>query len=566
MTQALDPNPSAPGSAATPANAPRVVRSIGKRMAVNRAFVWLCLASTGLAILILAVLLVSVLVQGVGTLDLQFLRSLNSSDPSKAGIFSGLVGTVLLCTICALTAIPLGVGTAILIEEFRPRAIQSGSVRPTVWGIGLLAVGVVLSLAYLVTLGVPSVALSAIVWLFATTVALAAFLLVVKFLGKASVPLFLHGFIETNIRNLAGVPSIVYGILGVTAFATMGGLFGDMGAGKYAIGQTWFEEYLAEDRTAYYAPTDRGADPTPAASGMTLYTSMDLNEPAELTFIAAAEAEPRREAIEAEMDAFERALRGEIRDARVGGRRGPVAVDEQRAEQIVDAAIAAGSWESDPDELRADLLPMVAKLDGLEKTTDIVLARSEIIKTAVNREYATRMAGVMMVGREPVRRDQKAWYYLALPLGRGVMAGGLTLMLVVLPIVIVASQEALRAVPESYRQGALAMGATRWQSVSKTALPAAIPGICTGTILAISRAIGEAAPLLILGAVGYLTSTPKNPMDSFSAMPIQIYHWTSEPDLHYQHLAASGIIVLLAVLLTFNAVAIFIRQRAGRHA
>jgi len=502
MTQALDPQPGAPGSATTSANTPRVVRSTSRRMAVNRAFVWLMLASTGLAILILAVLLVSVLVQGVGTLDMQFLRSLNSSDPSKAGIFSGLVGTVLLCTICALTAIPLGVGTAILIEEFRPR---NGFLRRC------------------------------------------------------------HGFIETNIRNLAGVPSIVYGILGVTAFASMAGLFGDMGTGKYAIGQTWFEEYLAEDRTPYYAATDRGADPSPAAAGMTLYTSMDLDQPAALTFIAADEAEPRREAIEQEMDAFERALRSEIRDARVGGRRGPIAVDEQRAEQIVDAAIAAGAWESDPAQLREDLLPMVAKLDGLEKTTDIVLARSEIIKTAVNREYTTRMAGVMMVGKEPVRRDQKAWYYLALPLGRGVMAGGLTLMLVVLPIVIVASQEALRAVPESYRQGALAMGATRWQSVSKTALPAAIPGICTGTILAISRAIGEAAPLLILGAVGYLTTTPKNPMDAFSAMPIQIYHWTSEPDLHYQQLAASGIIVLLAVLLTFNAVAIALRHRAGRH-
>ena len=146
-----------------------------------------------------------------------------------------------------------------------------------------------------------------------------------------------------------------------------------------------------------------------------------------------------------------------------------------------------------------------------------------------------------------------------------VLAGGLTLMLVILPIVIVASQEALRAVPGSYRQGALALGSTKWQSVSKTALPAAIPGICTGTILAISRAIGEAAPILVLGGTGFITSPPRNLMDSFSAMPMTIFQWTKEPEAEYKTIAAAGIIVLLIVLLSFNALAIYIRQRSSKH-
>ena len=112
---------------------------------------------------------------------------------------------------------------------------------------------------------------------------------------------------------------------------------------------------------------------------------------------------------------------------------------------------------------------------------------------------------------------------------------------------------------------ALALGATKWQSVSKTALPAAIPGICTGTILAISRAIGEAAPLILLGAV-FISFNPLfredgSLMDSFSAMPLQIFQWTAEPDAAFKKTAAAGIIVLLSVLLSFNAVAVFIRQK-----
>ena len=162
---------------------------------------------------------------------------------------------------------------------------------------------------------------------------------------------------------------------------------------------------------------------------------------------------------------------------------------------------------------------------------------------------------------EAGRISRKAWYYLQLPFGRGVLAGALTLMLVVLPIVIVSSQESLRAVPDSLREAALGLGATRWQVVWNVTLPASIPGIMTGSILATSRAIGEAAPILIIAGIVYIASAPGHLMDDYSVMPLQIYNWAQRPQKDFHGLAATGIIVLLVILLTFNAVAVFIRQR-----
>ncbi|MBT5774237.1 MAG: phosphate ABC transporter permease PstA [Dehalococcoidia bacterium] len=148
--------------------------------------------------------------------------------------------------------------------------------------------------------------------------------------------------------------------------------------------------------------------------------------------------------------------------------------------------------------------------------------------------------------------------------GRTVMAGSLTLALLVLPILIVASQEAIRAVPSSVRAASYGLGATRWQTVQHHVLPQALPGVMTGTILAISRAIGETAPLIAIGAVTYIQSGPSGPLSSFGAMPIQIYSWTSRPQAEFQELAATGILVLLAVLLTMNAIAVLLRHRFGQ--
>jgi phosphate transport system permease protein len=144
--------------------------------------------------------------------------------------------------------------------------------------------------------------------------------------------------------------------------------------------------------------------------------------------------------------------------------------------------------------------------------------------------------------------------------GRVLLAGAMILTLVVLPTVIIASREAIRAVPDSIRQGGYALGATKWQVVWRQVLPASIPGIATGAILALSRAVGETAPLLLIGALTYVAFDPTL-LGEFTALPVQIYQWVRLPDPEFQSLAAAAIIVLLAIVLGMNALAIFLRNR-----
>jgi phosphate transport system permease protein len=156
-----------------------------------------------------------------------------------------------------------------------------------------------------------------------------------------------------------------------------------------------------------------------------------------------------------------------------------------------------------------------------------------------------------------------AFIVRGLGVGRVVFAGALILTLVVLPTVVVASREAIRAVPDSIRQGAFALGATKWQVVWRQVLPAAIPGMATGSILALSRAVGETAPLIMVGAVVYVAFNPTL-FGEYTALPVQIYNWTKQPDADFQTLAAAGAIVLLVIVLSMNAVAIFVRNRYRR--
>lgn len=144
--------------------------------------------------------------------------------------------------------------------------------------------------------------------------------------------------------------------------------------------------------------------------------------------------------------------------------------------------------------------------------------------------------------------------------GPVLISGALTLSLLVLPMIIVAAREAIRAVPSSMRQASYGLGATKWQTVSRHVLPYAIPGILTGVIIAVSRAIGETAPLIVVGAVGFVTTNP-NLFQRFSALPIQIYEWISRPQPAFHDAAAAGIIVLLISLLLLNSIAIFIRGK-----
>jgi phosphate transport system permease protein len=148
--------------------------------------------------------------------------------------------------------------------------------------------------------------------------------------------------------------------------------------------------------------------------------------------------------------------------------------------------------------------------------------------------------------------------------GRTILSAGLTLGLLILPLIIINAQEAIRAVPSTIRQASYGIGATRWQTVWNHVLPSAISGILTGTILAISRAVGETAPLVVIGASTFITIDPSGPFSKFTALPIQVYQWTVRPQAEFRNIAAAAIIVLLILLLSLNTSAVWLRNRFGR--
>ena len=150
------------------------------------------------------------------------------------------------------------------------------------------------------------------------------------------------------------------------------------------------------------------------------------------------------------------------------------------------------------------------------------------------------------------------------PDGRTVLAAGMTLAVLTLPVVIISSQEAIRAVPNSLRQAGMGLGATKWQTVRTHVLPNAMPGVLTGTILAVARAIGETAPLILVGAAGFITVSPSGPFSQFTALPIQIFQWTALPQVEWRHLAAAASLALLILLLMLNAGAVLLRNRYSR--
>jgi phosphate transport system permease protein len=157
-----------------------------------------------------------------------------------------------------------------------------------------------------------------------------------------------------------------------------------------------------------------------------------------------------------------------------------------------------------------------------------------------------------------------AIFVRTLAMGRSILAGALTMTLLILPTIILVTREALRAVPNSHRQGSLALGGTTWQGIRRVVLPSALPGILTGIILSLSRALGETAPLVTIGAVSYISFTPKSLGDKFTVLPMQVFEWSSRPQAGFHEAAAAAIIVLLLVLLVMNSAAIYLRARASR--
>jgi phosphate transport system permease protein len=393
-------------SSRNPIATPDRLAGTTRRQQISRAFLYLCLVCSLTTVLILIVLLASVFLQGRGGMRWDFLANANSMDASKAGIYPAMMGTFYVCLGCALFTLPIGIGTAIFLEEYRPKNIVLRWFR----------------------------------W-----------------------------FVQVNIANLAGVPSVVYGILGLTAFVNMFGLFGTQLSPAFEFGVDHYLQFRTDNpkrfvRVPVSDPTSRT---TELRDGMTAYIS--ASETVQLRVV-------------------------------------PKDAPKETDPKLASITVREGSPGS---------------------------------PSSVQR-----------------------WYYFRLPLGSGVLAGSLTLMLVILPMIIISSQEALRAVPDSLREGALGMGATPWQTIKHVTLPASVPGIMTGSILAMSRAIGDAAPILIVSGIVFIQSPPTNLLDKFSVMPLQIFNWAGQPEQQgFQDLAAAGIIVLLVMLLIFNALAVYIRYR-----
>lgn len=393
-----------------------------RRMSTDRWFQRLCIATAAASVMLLVFLLASILVEGIPALTSTLVLGTPEPNPDEAGMWPAITGTLWVCSLCALISLPLGIGTAVLLEEFKPRS----------------------------------------------KLALRAYQL-----------------IQLNISNLAGVPSVVYGILGLTAFVSMFSLFDQVrepGAAAYEMGATYYDQF-----------SNLASDP---------FLSMGSEEVEERYFFVPVNART---------------------DAPTIPKPGM-----QALEYVNDVLVPVEVTVTDPFDAPAE---------------------PEALSYAID------------INAVPGRISEKNWYYFRLPFGRGVLAGALTLMLVILPVVIISAQEALRAVPSSLRDGALGIGATPWQVVWNVTLPASIPGIMTGSILAMSRAIGETAPILIIAGIVYIRNSPHHLMDSYTVMPLQIYNWTSRPQAEFHQIAAGGIILLLAILMSFNAVAVLIRHR-----
>ena len=328
------------------------------------------------------------------------------------------------------------------------------------------------------------------------------------YLEEYAQPGFVNRLIETNIRNLAGVPSIIYGMLGLAIFVralapfTSGMVFG------YNVEAPTLEAVIER-----IAPAFDGAI---GIDGGVISSRSDDVDATTVERLSIALPALRH----AQLD-HARQLQP-WRDVRFAGG---------------GAGYAGGNVEVRAHE---DF-----DLDRRGRHFRFDLPTS----TPISRETFTQLMASL------VRINSFS------PKGRTLISAGLTLALLILPIIVINAQEAIRAVPFAIREASYGLGATRWQTIWRQVLPAALPGIMTGTILSISRAVGETAPLIVVGAATFLVTDPSSPFAQFTALPIQIYQWTARPQGQFGDIAAAAIIVLLALMLTLNAAAIILRNR-----
>lgn len=421
----------------------------------------------------------------------QFITSVPSRFPELTGIWPAMIGTIMTAAVCALTAVPVGVATAVLLEEFRPRH---------------------------------------------------------RALRKA------HGFVQLNITNLAGVPSIVYGILGLTAFVQVFGAFGTPNDPAFTVGVNWYDHFYTESGETLVVPVADQAAPQTRPRDVTEWRT-ESGEVAQVRIVERETVAAEIEAAEEAVEAFEDSMEARIESL--------ASFDAAGLASVVEEAWAEAQLGANATEARAEVVAVLLAA-GAPTGREARRALRQAADVVERAEMQARFPGVLFADAAPSRTAETMPWYFRLPIGRSVLAGGLTLMLVVLPIVIIASQEALRAVPRSMRAASLALGATPWQTVRRTTLPAALPGIMTGVILSMSRAIGEAAPILVIAGIVYITFIPHHLMDDFTVMPLQIYNWASQPQDEFHFVAAAGIILLMTILLFFNAAAILIRQKTQK--
>ena len=581
-------------------------RSGRRRELINRIFFVACLIITSIAIVALTVLLVTIAVEGWEGLTPEFLNNYGSRKPESAGVKAALWGSIWICCVCGIVALPIGVGTAIYLEEFAAKNRFTSFIRTNISnlaGVPSIVYGIIGLTIFARMFGLPGIGTETSPGLTVGSTWYDTFYdaeggRMMRKVPSREAPdlpletgqaaLFINELDISQVADVALPAQIVAddatGFTVVIApeaieitveeTAATQNLPGMLGESSAMNPRPWNDTIalLTSDRTLNEktlkdAPTRtsrwlEGTDalgndlivPVPQGRNSIITGDTGYRLRAVLPRITRSEAsaESAPERIDVRYGDSGRVVTGKTwREYRVAGKRPTRYVLQQLTPGVEEEPLV--NWVLVDPKYRNEFVEV-----GREHVlANVVSDDADTSRSARGTVFASDAA-------EPLkgeRIERRSWYYFQLPFGKGVFAGGLTLMLVILPVVIIASVEALRAVPNSLRQASLAMGATQWQTVRQVTLPASIPMIMTGSILAMSRAIGEAAPILVLGVALFITRTPENLMDQFTILPMQIYNWAGRPGDSFQQLAASGIIILLVVLLTFNAAAILIRHR-----
>jgi phosphate transport system permease protein len=453
-------------------------------------------------------------------------------QPQDAGIRPALLGSLYVVLITIVVAVPLGVGAAIFLEEYR-----------------------------------------ADTWI--------------------------ARVIQININNLAGVPSIMFGILGAFAFVELGfkpveleiermhnieekrGLLSRHGFSVEGLSNPAIVD-SAIQLERFLEATDPEVNSSDLVRQVLLNRLVERGVPLDQAqdALKAPNLKPTSEMdMRAELESARAKLREELeKQARstIQEKRGRSGTRIDYTDKPLDPAEIAALAEEETQRRAEEAAHVPQALVGELVRRGLP---EEKVRSAVDSELlreAVRTTGVSPKNLEREKEQLKsapAWIYRAVAgaaerfglniAARNLLGGGLTLALLALPVIIVSSQEAIRAVPQSLRHGSLALGATRWQTISKIVLPSALPGILTGTILSMCRAIGEAAPMVMFGALLFVDQDPTL-FGRFTVMPMQIYAWTGRPEEAWRHNAGFAIAILVGILLLLNGLAIYMRQRSQR--